>query len=44
MADEMGVSKQALAIRLKNLGLLDREYLKNPYEMLNIYMEENELG
>lgn len=44
MAEGMGVSKQALAIRLKNLGLLGKEYLKNPYEMLNVYMEENELG
>ena len=26
MADHMGVSKQALAIRLKGLGLLDHDY------------------
>ena len=44
MADCMGVSKQALAIRMKNLGLLGKDYLKNPYEMLNLYMEDNELG
>lgn len=44
MAEGMGVSKQALSIRLKTLGLLRKEYLKNPYEMLNIYMEVNELG
>ena len=42
MATGMGVSKQALAIRLKNLGLLGKDYLKNPYEMLHIYMEEKE--
>lgn len=43
MAEGMGVSKQALAIRLKGLGLLDQDYLRNPYEMLNVYKEENEL-
>ncbi len=42
MAEGMGVSKQALAIRLKSLGILGEEYLKNPYEMLNIYKESNE--
>jgi len=44
MAADMGVSKQALAIRLKRLGLLGKEYLKHPYEMLNIYMEDEENG
>lgn len=44
MSECMGVSKQALAIRMKNLSLLGKDYLKNPYEMLNIYMEDNELG
>lgn len=44
MADYLGVSKQALAIRLKQLGRLDSEkdYLANPYELLRIYVDESE--
>ena len=44
MADYLGVSKQALAIRLKQLGLLDRDkdYLANPYELVRIYVNESE--
>lgn len=38
----MGVSKQALAIRMKYLGLLEKEYLANPYDLVNVYMEEGE--
>lgn len=40
----LGVSKQALCIRMKRLGLLGEEYLRNPNEILNIYVEgfENE--
>ena len=45
MAESMGVSKQALAIRMKRLGLLGKEYLKNPYEIMDVYKEEgDELG
>ena len=40
MSSVMGVSKQALAIRMRSLGLLEKEYLSNPHEMLNIYVEE----
>lgn len=40
MADYMGVSKQALAIRLKQLGLLEADYLKKPYELVDVFPEE----
>ena len=43
LADHMGVSKQALAIRLKGLGLLDRDYLQDPYALTNVYPDDNEL-
>jgi Zn-dependent peptidase ImmA (M78 family) len=36
------VSKQALAIRLKRLGLLKQDYLHNPYALVNIEMEDFE--
>lgn len=42
MADHMGVSKQALAIRLKGLGLLDRDYLQDPYSLTNVYPDDKE--
>ena len=41
MSSVMGVSKQALAIRMRSLGLLEKEYLSNPHEMLNVYVEED---
>lgn len=37
MADYMGVSKQALAIRLKRLSLLNFDYLEDPYALVDIY-------
>lgn len=37
MADYMGVSKQALAIRLKHLALLDFDYLQDPYALVDVY-------
>lgn len=43
MADYMGVSKQALAIRLKQLGLLERDYLKDPFALVNIFPDEKEV-
>jgi hypothetical protein len=43
MADYMGVSKTALSIRLKRLGLLRADYLRNPYALADIYPEEGEL-
>lgn len=39
LAEYMGVSKQALAIRMKHLNLLDREYLNRANDLLNIYRE-----
>lgn len=39
MADYMGVSHQALSIRLKQLGLLEKDYLRDPYELVNIFSE-----
>lgn len=38
----LGVSKQALAIRMKQLGLLEKEYLRNPSEMLSIFKSEGD--
>ena len=39
LADFLGSSKMALAIRMKQLGLLEEEYLENPYKYLIIYPE-----
>ena len=36
LAEYMGVSKQALAIRMKQLNLLDKEYLNRANDILNI--------
>lgn len=38
----LGVSKQALSIRMKRLGLLGEEHLRNPNEILDIFMEDDE--
>lgn len=38
VADKLGVSKKALAIRMKQLGIVNEEYLANPYAITNIYM------
>lgn len=37
MASYMGVSKQALSIRLQQLGLLEENHLENPYKLVDIY-------
>ena len=39
LADFLGCSKKALAIRMKQLGLLKKEYLDNPFDIINIYPE-----
>lgn len=39
LADFLGCSKTALAIRMKKLGLLEQEYLDNPHDYLAIYPE-----
>lgn len=42
MAEFLGVSKQAMAIRLKRLGLLKKEYLQNPYALADVEKEDDE--
>lgn len=42
MANHMGVSRQALAIRMKGLGLLDREYLQDPHALVDVHPDEKE--
>lgn len=42
MANYMGVSKQALSIRLQQLGLLEVNQLKNPYELVDIFPGKGE--
>ena len=41
MADALGVSKTALAIRLRELGLIEHDYFANPYDLVNIYTDED---
>ena len=36
MATFLGVSKKALSIRLRQLGLLEKDYLDNPYALTDI--------
>lgn len=43
MADYMGVSKQALAIRLKGLGFLNHDYLQDPYALTDVCPDDKEL-
>lgn len=42
IATYLGVSKKALAIRMKQLGLLGEEYLENPTAPMDIWKDENE--
>lgn len=42
MAAFLGASKQALAIRLKRLGLLKKEYLKDPHAMVDVVKEDDD--
>lgn len=37
----LGVSKQALANRMQGMGLIGKVQLRNPNELMNIYMEDN---
>ena len=39
LADFLGCSKKALAIRMKQLGLLKKEYLDNPFDLITVYPE-----
>lgn len=43
VAETLGVSKAALSIRLKQLGLLARDDLKDPYALVRIVPDEEEL-
>lgn len=43
MAEFLGASKQALAIRLKGLKLLEKEFLENPYDMIDVWKGPNEI-
>ena len=43
MASYMGVSRQALAIRLKGLGLLARDDLLDPYALTDVHPDDEEL-
>lgn len=40
VAEAMGVSKSALAIRMKQLHLLDRDDLKDPYALVRVVCDE----
>mgnify|MGYP000420457998 FL=1 len=42
MAEFLGVSKQAMAIRLKRLGLLKKDYLQNPYALADVEKEDDD--
>ena len=42
IADKMGVSKTALAIRMKQLDLVDRNDLNNPYSLIDICCDETD--
>lgn len=44
VANKLGVSKKALAIRMKQLGIVNEEYLANPYAITNIYMGDDCFG
>jgi len=39
LANFLGVSKKALAIRLKQMGVVAKEYIGNPYGLIDIDME-----
>ena len=40
MAHSLGVSKTALAIRLRELHLIGRDYFTNPYDLVNVYVDD----
>lgn len=42
VAEFLGASKQAMAIRLKRLGLLKKEYLQNPHALVDVYKEDDD--
>ena len=43
LSDFLGCSKKALAIRMKQLGLLHKDYLDNPFDYLAVYPEVDKI-
>ena len=43
LADKVGVSRQALSIRMRELGLLGESYLGRPNAILDVMMEDDEI-
>ena len=41
IAISLGVSKTALAIRLRDLCLVENDYFRNPYDMLDVYPDDD---
>lgn len=44
IASSLGVSKTALCIRMKQLGMLEKEYLKDPYALFEIMVDEEDMA
>lgn len=44
MAVSLGVSKTALCIRMKKLGLIEKEYLRDPYALYSVCMDERDMA
>ena len=43
MAEILGVSKTALAIRMQDMGLIEQNDFADPYSLVRIYVEDHEL-
>lgn len=39
IAKSLGVSRQALSIRMKKLGYIEMDYLRDPYSLIDIYVD-----
>lgn len=44
IAESLGVSKTALCIRMKQLGMLEKEYLKDPHALFDIIVDEKDMA
>jgi len=44
MADNLGVSKTALSIRLDQMGLISRNDFRNPYALVDVYPDAEEVA
>lgn len=42
IAENLGVSKTALHIRMKQLGVIENDYFENPYDLVSVYKDEDE--